>query len=443
MGIITLKNIRASSDITVKLRLKDGGLAIDWSGVSDIKAYVFSDAQKALAGRFSVSVDQEDSTLLICEYSASKPQYLGVNSIVIRATYDGRTKTYDRKFGNIVPRTADVSGDIVLDDPVVDLELDVEDVSSSILDKILAACIKATEEAREVVDLQRGPRGYSAYEVAVQNGFVGTEAQWLASLVGPAGESAYQLAVDQGYEGSLSDWLASLKGPAGDSAYEVAVQEGFVGTKSQWLASLVGPQGLSAYQVAVVEGFEGSVSDWLASLIGPVGPVGPPGIPPIIGQNGNWWAWDTELEEYVDTGNPSKGIDGTDGIGLDDVQTPSPVDGTVLLRLSDGSIVTLYLNHDHEGYFSKVVETTIPSGGILPDVIYKLGTLTGSVSFALAAAVSGNANHYFIVFETGGTAPTITWPSGIVWADGNGPTVAANKHYEISIMDGIAAYLEV
>jgi hypothetical protein len=30
--------------------------------------------------------------------------------------------------------------------------------------------------------------GDSAYEVAVANGFVGTEVQWLASLVGPAGE---------------------------------------------------------------------------------------------------------------------------------------------------------------------------------------------------------------------------------------------------------------
>ena len=30
--------------------------------------------------------------------------------------------------------------------------------------------------------------GMSAYQVAVTNGFVGTEAQWLASLVGPKGD---------------------------------------------------------------------------------------------------------------------------------------------------------------------------------------------------------------------------------------------------------------
>jgi hypothetical protein len=33
----------------------------------------------------------------------------------------------------------------------------------------------------------QGPAGLSAYEVAVANGFVGTEEEWLASLVGPQG----------------------------------------------------------------------------------------------------------------------------------------------------------------------------------------------------------------------------------------------------------------
>lgn len=33
-------------------------------------------------------------------------------------------------------------------------------------------------------------RGYSAYEIAVQNGFEGTEEEWLASLVG-GGEGSF------------------------------------------------------------------------------------------------------------------------------------------------------------------------------------------------------------------------------------------------------------
>jgi hypothetical protein len=66
---------------------------------------------------------------------------------------------------------------------------------------------------------------------------------------GPAGESAYDVAVDNGFEGTESQWLTSLHGTAGtngadgDSAYEIAVSDGFVGTEEEWLASLQGPQG--------------------------------------------------------------------------------------------------------------------------------------------------------------------------------------------------------
>lgn len=280
MGTITLPNFRTTADVTMNTRLKDGGVSIDWAGLTNIKAWLFSDAQKALAGRCDVSINQADSTLLVCEYSASKPQYLGVNRLIVQAKYQGRTKTYDVPVFNFVSRTAAATGTVTIDDPTVDVEIVVEDVSSSILDNIIAAALDAAaraeaaaQEAEHMVDIHTGPEGKSAYEVAVAEGYTGTEEEWLASLIGQAGESAYQLAVDQGYEGTLADWLASLKGPAGDSAYQVAVEEGFVGTKAQWLASLVGPQGLSAYQVAVVEGFEGSVSDWLASLVGPVGPT--------------------------------------------------------------------------------------------------------------------------------------------------------------------------
>ena len=496
---ITLENVRTASDVTMPTRLKDGGVAIDWTTLTDIKAWLYSDAQRAMAGRCTLSIDESAPDVLVCEYSAMKPQYPGVNRLIVQAKYMGRVKTYDKPVLNFVPRTAQVAGEqVVLVDPIVNVEIEVEDVTSSILDSILAACVKATEEAREVVDASRGPRGFSAYEVACQNGFVGTEEEWLdslegddgksayriavehgfvgteeewlASLVGPAGESAYQLAVDQGYEGTLAEWLASLKGPAGDSAYQTAVEEGFVGTKAQWLASLVGPQGLSAYQVAVVEGFEGTVSDWLDSLVGPPGSPGITDVSVSVDNNhGTPEATATIVNKLLQLafhnlkGDPGQsayalavalGYTGTEeewiaslhgaaGVGFDDASTPAVADGTLIIALTNGDLMTIDLNHVHPQYYSKEVETSQPQGGFLPDVIYKLGTLTGSVTFALAAAVTGNANHYFIVFDTGSTAPTITWPAGLTWADGSAPTVAASKHYEVSIMDGIAAYLEV
>lgn len=41
-----------------------------------------------------------------------------------------------------------------------------------------------------------GPQGESAYQVAVDNGFVGTEEQWLASLVGENGTNAFTFTTD-------------------------------------------------------------------------------------------------------------------------------------------------------------------------------------------------------------------------------------------------------
>lgn len=72
----------------------------------------------------------------------------------------------------------------------------------------------------------KGDNGKSAYQVAVDNGFVGTEQQWLASLKGDKGDkgdsgingkSAYQIAVDNGFSGTETEWIESLKGDKGDT----------------------------------------------------------------------------------------------------------------------------------------------------------------------------------------------------------------------------------
>lgn len=65
-------------------------------------------------------------------------------------------------------------------------------------------------------------QGKSAYEVALLNGFTGTEAEWLESLKGKDGK----------------DGGKGEKGDTGDSAYDVAVRNGFEGTEEEWLASL-------------------------------------------------------------------------------------------------------------------------------------------------------------------------------------------------------------
>lgn len=189
----------------------------------------------------------------------------------------------------------------------------------------------------------QGENGKSAYELAKEEGYTGTQKQWLDSLNGTAGKSAYQIAKDNGFAGDETKWLESLKGergatgaagapgvqgpqgepgqkgeqgPKGDkgdpgkSAFQIAQDNGFTGNQTEWLASLKGadgaqgPQGIqgikgdtgaqgeqgiqgeagkSAYEIAVSSGFEGNQTQWLQSLKGERGEQGPKGEP---GQNG-------------------------------------------------------------------------------------------------------------------------------------------------------------
>ena len=163
----------------------------------------------------------------------------------------------------------------------------------------------------------------------------------------------------------------------------------------------------------------------------------------FVGAENPYAIWNFDGEEWSDSGSVAKGIMGEPGVGFSSIFTPQPYDGTMIIVLSNNDTITVDLNHNHPQYGIVTAGNAQPSGGFLPDIVYKLGTITGSVTFALAAAVTGNTNHYFWTFDTDSTAPTITWPSNITWVSGSAPLIAASKHYEVSILDGIAAILEV
>jgi len=81
---------------------------------------------------------------------------------------------------------------------------------------------------------------------------------------GTDGKSAYQIAVEQGYQGSESDWLSSLKGDKGE--------KGNTGAKGN--PGQDGAEGKSAYAIAVEHGYEDSEEKWLLSLKGEKGDTG-------------------------------------------------------------------------------------------------------------------------------------------------------------------------
>ncbi len=78
------------------------------------------------------------------------------------------------------------------------------------------------------------------------------------NLRGEQGLSAYQLARQEGYGGTLAQWLSTLIGAAGASAYAIAQAEGFTGTKAQWLASLKG---------APASAYLGTITVWQTATV--------------------------------------------------------------------------------------------------------------------------------------------------------------------------------
>lgn len=88
-------------------------------------------------------------------------------------------------------------------------------------------------------DGKDGENGLSAYELAVQDGFTGTLAEWLESLKGANGKDGRD-----GADGTNGiDGKNGTDGKDGLSAYEIALKNGFVGTESEWLISLKGKDG--------------------------------------------------------------------------------------------------------------------------------------------------------------------------------------------------------
>lgn len=72
--------------------------------------------------------------------------------------------------------------------------------------------------------------GPSAYEVAVENGFVGTEAEWLASLIGPEGPEGPQGEQGiQGEPGADGTGAGDVLGPASATNNNIAVFDGVTG----------------------------------------------------------------------------------------------------------------------------------------------------------------------------------------------------------------------
>lgn len=187
------------------------------------------------------------------------------------------------------------------------------------------------DEKIENIQLTPGPQG--------EKGDRGE--QGLPGIDGQDGKSAYEIAKDAGFEGSESAWIASLKGEKGE--------RGEKGESGE--AGVSGSDGKSAYEIAKELNPEiTSESAWISSLKGetgdrgPAGPEGPQGSAGADGKPGDDGASAYEIAKRLDPtiGTETewieslKGKDGKDGLTLEQVQTElsgyvKKVDGSGLI----------------------------------------------------------------------------------------------------------------
>ena len=108
-----------------------------------------------------------------------------------------------------------------------------------------------------------GSDGSSAYQIWIDAGNIGTEAQFLASLVGPSGNDGTDGVDGQdGAPGPKGDQGAD--GSDGSSAYQIWIDAGNTGTEAQFLASLVGPSGNDGTDGATGDDGDSAYEIWWA-----------------------------------------------------------------------------------------------------------------------------------------------------------------------------------
>lgn len=287
---------------------------------------------------------------------------------------------------------------------------------------------------------QPGPSGESAYQVAVDNGFKGTEKEWLDYLrkgpVGADGKSSYQIWLDAGNKGTETDFLNSLVGHQGDqgltgrSAYDIWKDAGNVGDEKAFLKSLVGPKGdagKSAYQLAVEGGFSGTEKEWINSLKGQDAYQ----LAVASGYQGDLKSWLASL----------KGEKGDQGLpGRDAVAPKLKMGGVKSVASDQPAQADLVDNHDN----TYTLTLSIPAGakgetGGVNQVVkpqLTIGTIT---------SVGSNEKPSASLTKTGETsyAINLSIPSGKAGADGVGTPGADGKSaYDLAVENGFKGDLQ-
>lgn len=170
---INVPKIRVGSSIPMAITLTDNGVAVDWSSVEEIVVMLYFEGKKLFGGKCTHIVS---GTTLNVMYSADKPQFLGVADVVVNCKYLGMEKTFDRPVVEFVATTAEATGQSQIAHDPLAVDIDVEDVDTSLLDAAIHAAVAAAEAANEAAS--HGPMigedGYWYVWDAAQGEYVNT-----------------------------------------------------------------------------------------------------------------------------------------------------------------------------------------------------------------------------------------------------------------------------
>lgn len=198
------------------------------------------------------------------------------------------------------------------------------------------------------------------------------------SLIGPRGadgvpgsdgKSSYQIALDNGFKGSEVEWLRSLHGndgldgkdgANGKSAYQIWLDAGNAGTEAEYVASLKGETGLQGPQ-----GPKGDKGETGAT--GPQGPVGPKGDTGAQGPQGLQGPQGEQGPRGLQGPKGDPGVPGTPGIqGMPGKDGKTPVKGTDYWTDADKQAI---LAEDQKYIDSKVTDAYVKASDYIANQI--------------------------------------------------------------------------
>lgn len=143
-----MTRVRIGTDIVMRARLLDSGVAYDWS-TPPAAVRLLNETHNAVIRRLEYERDKDDGTVLVVRWDASGQSLLGAYRLIVSAELDGRTATFDAPAFELVRLLDETQEGAQPDEGISDIgiTLSVESIDTSLISQILEDCRVATEEA--------------------------------------------------------------------------------------------------------------------------------------------------------------------------------------------------------------------------------------------------------------------------------------------------------